>query len=242
MSWQHLLFVSSLVAIMIALAVILGLRNRRKDEKTKNKVLVAAAIAIDSIEIFRIVIICLREGSAEPIKRLLPLFLCSLMLIAIPLAAFSKGRIREAALDFIFIFGLMISVLGTYGAGQNYSCYPVLSLDNVASGLTHCISGFASLYIGVAGMASMKRENMPITFAIILCFCAAAYVANVTLHYNYMFLMRGDGTPYDIFFNLVGGSPILYPLVVLGLFLLWIAVFYFVFYLVKKRGKKARQN
>ena len=31
MSWQHLLFVSSLMAIMIALAIIFGLKNRKKD-------------------------------------------------------------------------------------------------------------------------------------------------------------------------------------------------------------------
>ena len=35
MSWQHLVFVSSLMLIMITLAIILGLRNRNKDEKTK---------------------------------------------------------------------------------------------------------------------------------------------------------------------------------------------------------------
>lgn len=32
LSWQHLLFVTSLMAIMVALAVLFGLRNRNKDE------------------------------------------------------------------------------------------------------------------------------------------------------------------------------------------------------------------
>ena len=55
--------------------------------------------------------------------------------------------------------------------------------------------------------------------------------------YNYMFLMRGDGTPYDIVYNAVGGSPVLYPLSVEGLFLLYIAVFYQAVYLIRrKRG------
>ena len=31
MSWQHLLFVSILMAVMIALAVILGIKNKNKD-------------------------------------------------------------------------------------------------------------------------------------------------------------------------------------------------------------------
>lgn len=234
-SWQHILFVTSLMALMIALAVILGLKNRKKDEKTKNRVLIASAIAIDAVEIIKIAVILTRTGSWEPLKRLLPLFLCSIMLIALPLAAFSRGRLKEASLDFVFIFGLLTAFLGTYGAGQNYSCYPVLSLDNVASGLTHAISGFASLYIAVSGMASMKKKNIPVTFAITVAFCAAAYVANITLDYNYMFLMRGDGTPYDIFYNLVNGSPVLYPLIVVGLFLVYIVAFYLVYYLCRKK-------
>ncbi|MBR6426350.1 MAG: YwaF family protein [Clostridia bacterium] len=234
-SWQHILFVTSLMALMIALAVILGLKNRKKDEKTKNRVLIASAIAIDAVEIIKIAVILTRTGSWEPLKRLLPLFLCSIMLIALPLAAFSRGRLKEASLDFVFIFGLLTAFLGTYGAGQNYSCYPVLSLDNVASGLTHAISGFASLYIAVSGMASMKKKNIPVAFAITVAFCAAAYAANVTLDYNYMFLMRGDGTPYDIFYNLVNGSPVLYPLTVVGLFLVYIVAFYLVYYLCRKK-------
>ena len=85
-------------------------------------------------------------------------------------------------------------------------------------------------------MASMKKQNMGITLAILSGFCVAAYAANLLLDYNYMFLMRGDGTPYDIFFNLVGGSPVLYPIVVVLLFFLYIAAFYGIYFLAK--GKK----
>lgn len=230
LSWQHLLFVTSLMVIMVALAVILGHINKDKDAKQKNKVLIVAAIMIDSIEIFKIVMMCII--SKDPWRWLyeLPLFLCSIQLITLPLAAFSKGRIKEAALDFIFIFGVLGAILGTYAAGQNYACYPVLSFDNVVSGITHTISGFASLYILFSKMASMKRKNIFITFAILLSFCTAAYIANVILDYNYMFLMRGDGTPYDICYNLVGGNPILYAFFVVALFIVYILAFYGVYF------------
>lgn len=76
---------------------------------------------------------------------MLPLFMCSIQLITIPLAAFTKGRIKEASLDFVFIFGALGAVLGTYFAGNNYASYPVISFDNVNSGITHAISGFAAL-------------------------------------------------------------------------------------------------
>lgn len=237
LSWQHLLFVTSLMVIMVTLAVLFGLKNKNKDEKVKNKVLIWSAILIDSIEIFKIVMISI--ATADPMRWTyeLPLFLCSIQLIAIPLAAFSQGRIKGAALDFVLIFGLLGAVLGTYGAGNNYAVYPVLSIDNVASGITHSISGFASLYIAISGMASMKKKDIPITFTILAGFCVAAYTANVIIDYNYMFLMRGDGTPYEILYSLVGGNTVLYPLSVVALFLVYIVGFYGVYYLIKSKKK-----
>lgn len=241
LSWQHLLFVGILLSAMVLLAVWLGKRNRLASSVQKNRVLIGTAILIDSLEIFKIVMLCYRDGNAEPILRTLPLFLCSIQLIAIPLAAFSKGRVREASLDFVCIFGILGAVLGTIGAGQNYNAYPVLSLDNVVSGLTHTISGFASLYIMIAGLASMKKENIGITFGILLTFCVAAYIANVTIPYNYMFLMAGDGTPYDILYNLVGGHKVFYPVSVVALFLIYIGIYYWVFYMLSRKKTKIAQ-
>ena len=227
LSWQHLLFVGLLLTTMTVLAIWLGKKKRFASPEEQNKVMIATALLIDGLEIFKIVLLCLRSESTEPILYNLPLFLCSIQLIAIPLAAFSKGRAKEAALDFVCIFGILGAVFGTIGAGQNYNCYPVLSFDNVVSGLTHCISGFASLYIMFAKTAGIKRENMHITYIILLAFCVAAYITNITIDYNYMFLMAGDGTPYDILYNWVSGNRVLYPTLVVALFLIYISLFYY---------------
>lgn len=238
LSWQHLTFVSSLMFIMVCAALFFGLKNKNKTENQKNRVIIAAAIIIDLAEIFKLIISCVR--AQDPLAWLydLPLFLCSIQLIAIPLAAFTKGRIKNAALDFVFIFGLLGAVMGTYFAGQNYGCYPVLSFDNVISGFTHSISGFTSLYIAISRMASMKKRNIWVTFTILFGFCGAALLANKLLDYNYMFLRGGDGTPYDIVYRFVNGNQILYPLCVIGLFLVYIVAFYFVFYLCTKKKKQ----
>ena len=238
LSWQHLVFVSSLMVIMIGLAAFLGLRYKNDLPRQKNRVLIVSAILIDSLELFKIVLLCFR--GADPMGWLynLPLFLCSIQLIAIPMAAFTSGRLEEASLDFVCIFGILGAVLGTYGAGQNYGCYPGLAFDNVVSGLTHSIAGFASLYILISGMVSMKKNNIYITFAILLSFCVAAYVANVLLDYNYMFLMAGDGTPYDILYNLVNGHKVLYPVLVVLLFILYICIYYGVYYMAHRKMQK----
>ncbi len=224
--------------IMIALGIFFGLKGRKKTDSGKNRALIAAAIAIDSIELFKIVMTCFINN--DPLRWLyeLPLFMCSIQLITIPLAAFSKGRLREAALDFVAIFGLLGAFMGTYFAGQNYACYPVISFDNVVSGVTHSISGFAALYIMISGMLSMKLKNIGITFSIISGFAVAAYAVNRLIDYNYMFLMRGDGTPYDILYNLAGGNQVAYSIGVLILFFIYIALFYGVYYCCAKRKKE----
>ena len=242
LSWQHLLFVALLLGIMTVLAVYFGRKNRDATPTKKNAVMIAAALLIDGLELFKIVLLCLRSNSAEPILYNLPFFLCSIQLIAIPLAAFSKNRTKDAALDFVCIFGILGAVFGTIGAGQNYNAYPVLSFDNVVSGLTHAISGFASLYIMFAKMASMKRENICICYCILFAFCIAAYVANILIPYNYMFLMAGDGTPYDILYNLVSGNRVLYPLGIVALFLIYISFFYYLVYIFRRKNKTKTGN
>ena len=239
-SWQHLTFVTSLVLIMTALAILIGLYYRKNPHKNKNVPLIWAAILIDAIEIFKIVLNCIQaDDPIGSLLRNLPLFLCSIQLITLPLAAFSRGRLKDAALDFVLIFGLLGALAGTYGAAQNYNAYPVFYYVNVTSGLTHCISGFGSLYIAVSGMTSMKKKNVGITFSILSICCIVAYVVNLLTDYNYMFLMQGDGTPYDILYNLVGGSPVLYPIGVVLLFLVYIVAFYFGYYLITRKKSKA---
>ena len=244
MSWQHLLFVSALNLLMIVFAIIIGLKYKKKDESSKNRVLMISAILIDSLELFKIILLCIRQENAFHWVRELPLFLCSIQLITIPLAAFSSGRLKNAALDFVTVFGVLGAVLGTYFAGNNYSCYPVLSFDNVISGVTHVISGFVALYIMISGMIRLNKKDIPITAGIIGGFCVAAYIANIFVDCNYMFLSRGDGTPYDILFNMVKGNPVLYPLGVVVLFVLYISAFYYGYYAILKlrQKKKAKEE
>ena len=235
MSWQHLVFVSFFIALTVGLAIVLGQKMRDRSFDEKNKVLIWTAIIIDSVEIIRIIIACIISSNPDRWMYELPLFLCSIQLIAIPVAAFTKGQIKEAALDFVFIFGMLGALLGTYGASQNYSSYPVFSFVNLFSALTHTIAGFACVYIGVSGMKSMKKKNIPYTFAILVSFCILAFIANALVDYNYMFLVRSDGTPYEIIYSLVNGNKILYPSLVILLFLVYIASFYGIYMLIMSR-------
>lgn len=241
-SWQHLTFVTTLVLIMAVLAVVIGIYYRKHPEKNKNIPLIWAAILIDGVEIVKIVLSCIHaDNPIDSIMHNLPLYLCSIQLITLPLAAFSTGRLKQAALDFVLIFGLLSALTGTYGAAQNYNAYPIFYYVNVASGLTHCISGFGSLYIAISGMTSMKKKNIGITFSILGVCCLVAYLVNLIPKYNcnYMFLMRTDGTPYDILYKLVAENQVLYPIGVVVLFLIYIMAFYMVYFLITRKKSKS---
>lgn len=239
-SWQHLTFVTSVMIIMTLLAIHFGIRNKYRSDKEKNQVMIIAAILIDGFELFKIIMFRIMSNDPMTWVNNLPLFLCSIQLITIPLAAFSKGRVKEAALDFVSIFGLLGAIMGTYMAAQNYGCYPVLGFDNVVSAITHAISGFCALYILIARMASMKKNNIFITYCILFFFGISAFVANIFTDRNYMFLLRGDGTPYDILYNLVGGNPVIYPIGVMALFVVYIALFYWIYMIItSKKSEKA---
>ena len=168
--------------------------------------------------------------------------MCSIQFIAIPIAAFTKGRVKEAALDFVFIFGILSAVAGTFGASQIYNSRPVLSIAPIFSGITHTLSGFASLYIVISHMESMKKKNIAITIGILLGFCVLAMIANAAFDHNYMFLVYHEGTPYSIVYNWVNGNKYLYPILVILLFIVYMAIFYGIYYLCRKGSKKKTQN
>jgi uncharacterized membrane protein YwaF len=220
----------------------LGLRNRKWNVKTQNRVMIWAAVLIDGLELIKIGLSCYEstlEGETwyAGLRTVLPLFLCSIQLIVIPLAAFTRGRLREMAADFVALFGLLGAIFGTVGAAQNYNTYPVLSFPNMVSGFTHSISGFTSLYVMIVGLAKLRKRSVVPCLALLFGFCGLAYGANHLLDYNYMFLMGGDGTPYDILYNLVGGSPVWYPLLVVVLFVVYMGAFYGIAALIRKSKK-----
>ena len=57
-----------------------------------------------------------------------------------------------------------------------------------------------------------------------------------------MFLMYHDNTPYVMFYDLVNGNKVLYPMIVMSLFALLIVIFYSIFGLVAKKQKKNEES
>lgn len=244
LGWQHLLFVTIVLAFVITLAVLLGRRNRN-DERRKRKTLLKAAILMVSCELLKIVLISVRNHDPMNFLSMLPLFLCSLSLFTIPIAAFSKGRLGEIAADFTLCFGPAITIGGTYLASNYFGNSPIISFDLLISVTTHSISCFAMVYLLTTGMAKMEKRNIKFNVCFLFVFEGLALLADILLRNtnyenNYMFLVRSAGTPFEICNTIVGGNQILYTIFIALLYFAYLGLFILIFSLIKKAGKKRK--
>ncbi|MBQ3017685.1 MAG: hypothetical protein IJD89_01955, partial [Clostridia bacterium] len=101
------------------------------------------------------------------------------------------------------------------------------------------------IYIASSGMISLKKRSIGIAYAILSTFVALALLVNLTSgSTNYMFLMSHDGTPYSIIYNMVGGNKIIYPILVILIFVVYIIIFYLIAMLVRhiKAKKQAKKS
>jgi len=239
MSWQHLLIVTIAFLIAFLLAIFLGKKMRNQEWAKKIKVLKISAILLDGFELIKLITYCIMENTLRALLGYLPLFLCSIPLIVLPVAAFSKGRIQKASLDFVMMFGLLGGMLGTYMAGNIYSIFPVLHFHPLVSLITHSISGFSALYIGFSHSFSLEKKNVGITIGILGVFMGVAAIVNQigkVAHFqdNYMFLSRADGTPFAILEGWFGSETFGYGLAVALCMWAYMGIFYLVVHLIKR--------
>lgn len=242
-SWQHIVFVTICIAITIFLAILFA-KLSKGDRKKQIKVLRVAAIIMLSAELIKII---LHEFTCKDVwafRSVLPLFLCSILLFSLPIAAFAKGRVQEAALDFTMVFGYIACLAGTYLAGNIFQS-PILSFHVNVSVFTHCISGFAAIFVTITRLAEMKSKNIWIVAVILGAFEVLALTVdllqlNVPYESNYMFFMNSAGTPFSIFEKMSGGINWIYTMLVMLCYFAYMALFIGGYHVVKLISSKKK--
>ena len=249
LSWQHLLYATLMVGLTVALALFLGRKYRDCSEKERDRVMKIAAIVMVSCELFKIVLISVRNRDPFSIRSMLPLFLCSINLFTIPFAAFGKGRWKELGRSAVAMYGMLCCLSGAYLAGNYFSSSPVLSFDPMMSVTTHCIAGFAGLYLFVSHLVRIEWKKGVQSLSLIFGVEVLAFLANLwnrdsdgQYESNYMFLDNPAGTPFDIIEDLVGGIPVLYTLAVGASYLLYGVLFILVALGLRKLRARMRQG
>lgn len=227
MSLEHILSVTITLIVFIAFAIILGIKIKN-NSKAINIVLVVSAILMIGLYIGRFSDVLYRNfvyykdtnslATEEGVKLFfsnivnnLPLFLCDMAIIAIPICAFTKGRVRTIFADFLGIWGIPMGFIGTYLAGNVYPSNCIISFGALTSLFIHVIPAFVSLFIFVVGLNTMERRNMYYVIGMFVGFMFFVliydYIFNPLFDANFMFFFRGDGTPFDLYLLLVGVKP-----------------------------------
>lgn len=240
-SWQHLTYVSVIIAVAVLLALCLGRRYRDKSIQKKKKPLRIAAIVMLISEITKIILYCVQDGNVGIVRSNLPLFLCSIIFFTLPMAAFGKKWISYGAMNFTFAFGMLCCLAGTYLAGNIYANNPIFCYSCIASNIAHCIAGFSAIYIGSSGLAKLHRGDQRIMALILGTFEAVALIVDILqtgtdYENNYMFFMRPDGTPFSICMDLVHDIQPLYTAFVAALYFAYLFLFILVWRIINRKN------
>lgn len=249
-SWPHLLSVTLILGGFLALAILLG-RKYRGNQKAEDLILLIGGISIVTVQVSKIVYLCVTRGDGTVWDCLIgnaPLYLCDMATFIIPLAALTKGRVKDWCLDFVAIWGLIMGFFGTYLAGNIYPAHAAISWAAINSLLLHAISGFAAMFIFVTGLNKMEKRNIPFVVGILVIFMTTALIIDYVDNHNFMFFFHGDGTPFTLFDEYLSfGLKPIYQLWIYVLQCGYMVGFYFAYYGIcklidKQRAKKEQRQ
>ena len=212
-SFAHIASVTISLGITIALAVILG-RLFKNDSKKQNITLIVVAALNLLLFIGKMTYFLINTTDTwwGVIIGNAPCYLCDMQIFILPLAALTRGRFRNWCLDFVAIWGLLMGFFGTYFAGNIYGAHCVISYSAFTGLFAHVFPAFASMFIWMCKLNTMEKKNIPFVVGILVIYMTVALILDYADEHNFMFFKDGNGTPFELFRQLVGYNLVLYAI------------------------------
>lgn len=160
-------------------------------EEKSWRVIQVAAVVEPLLELWHTV--WLYSCGQTQLVKLLPLHLCSMQCIFIPLAIFSKKRVLWDYLYATAVLGGLCGVIFPAGVADVYPLWHFQSLQTV---LLHSLLVFIPLALIVTGRYEPSVRRFPQALLVFLPVAAAAALVDVCFGENYMFILYPpEGTP-----------------------------------------------
>ena len=193
---QHLVLLFLLAGCIAAglyLLTRLSLRGARR-------MIYAAAILEPALELSHSLwMYC--TGTTEIVK-LLPLHLCGLQSIFIPLAVFTKFTCLR---DFVYASALLGGIFGTVFPAGVAGYYPVWSFQTLQTFALHGLLIFVPLALILAGWHRPDPRRFPRVLCIFLLAALVVGIVDRVFGENYMFLFAApENTPLEWIYNAFG--------------------------------------
>ena len=211
-------------AIFIALLVVSAVALRNKSEKTRQIVLIAACL-VTFIGFFVYKYYLSIDADFDRITQTmggfnwwgeLPLHLCNINMILVPIAVATKNR---ALMSFCFFVGPLGAMLALIMPGNGFDGYSILLPRMLGYYGTHFMVVIECLAVVTFGFYRPKFRDLPKTVLAIILISLAIFGINMLLRTtglhpkaNYFFTVETEGNPVlDLFYNLIP-YPFLYLL------------------------------
>ena len=241
------LFCAVFAAFILAL-VAASLLVRGKDERVKGRVLVCASLlTLVGFFVYKGFLSVDREYDA--LTRAmggfnwwgeLPLQLCNINMILIPVAVLRKKR---ALMSFCFFVGPLGAMMALAMPGVGFDGYSLLLPRMLGYFGTHFAIVIEAVALVTFGLYRPRFRDLPLTVLTILAVALAVFGVNVLLRAtglhpkaNYFFSMETEGNPLlDLFHSWIP-LPFLYLLPGVGLLMVYMAVVMLILKAVERLG------
>ncbi len=238
-------------AFFLLLLIGSSLLLRRKSERTRRIVLVAACLV--TLAGFFVYKYCLSIDKEYDVAYAsmggfnwwseLPLHLCNINMILIPVAVLTK---RRPLMSFCFFLGPLGATLALVMPGMGFGGYSLLLPRMLGYYGTHFMIVIEALAIVCYGLYRPSFRDLPRTLLTIAAVGLVIFGIDVLLRTtglgpkaNYFFAMESEGNPVlDIFHGLIP-LPYLYLLPCLPIIGVYMAIIILPFHLTERRGENA---
>lgn len=231
-SVQHLLA----IGIVICLCALLTLIFKDSSRESKWRFIIVISLFLPLLEVAQM-------AWYESIGKFsfgytLPLHLCSLMCVILPIMAFTRNKLL---MEYSYAMGLAPAFMTLLTPDVYY--YPSFSFIYIQTMLVHGMICFIPIFL-IVGMGFRPNiRKLPKVVGMLIGFAILILPVNYITNGNYFFLRYPPaGSPMEFFADMVGSPWYLIPTFLLGC-ILWTALYLpFVLLGHKERSKKQEQQ
>lgn len=199
------LFTFMIIGILIALYY-----TNKKSKDEVQQIIKNCTIFLWILEIIKILFNLLNGNINNP-NSYIPLYYCSLILYAGLFSSFSKGILKRVGDVFLATGGIVAGVWFTIVPLTSLTVYPIFHYISIQSFILHGTMIYLGLLINITHYIEYSKKDFKYYFWLIIVIGILAYVVNLILDTNLMFVSKNyPGTPIEILYNLFGK---LYPVI-----------------------------
>ncbi len=236
--------IAMIVLTLLIVALLIVFRNAKTS--SVDKYIKVLSIIIPILEIVKIVwetVFDIKMGHGFNYTGLLPLYTCSLFIYTLPLAAWTKGKVKDMAICWLGTIGIFGGLTNFY-LTQILHTYPFWTFATFMSLYFHFMMVFTGLFIVVTRYKKFEFKDVLSAWIPLAIFSILVIPVCYALKADYMLYYYGNGAPIlpDIAnFFASKGLRFIYTLIVLIgyalIALIFVSIYKLIYYLCKQAKK-----